>query len=153
MQIICTLRKILSVKKVLIFLLFSLVLSCNDNSDELNKFLPNVQVNKTIYLNNPEFINLQVVGGWAYTNDGISGIIIYHAGINNYLAYERSAPHRTPEPCSQMTVKNSITMVCSCDNAVFNLLNGSPMTDGVNYPAKQYRVLNTGPNTLLITNF
>jgi len=146
------------VKKVLIFLLFSLVLSCNDNSDELNKYLPDVPVNKTIFLNIPhifflEFIDLQVVGGWAYSTGGISGIIIYHAGINNYLAYERSAPHRNPEPCSQMTVKNSITMNCSCDDTVFNLLNGSPMTDGINYPAKQYRVLTTGPNTLQITNF
>ena len=140
-------------KKLLVFLLFALSVSCSDNSDELNKFLPDVQVNQTVFLNNPEFINLQVVGGWAYSQGGISGIIIYHAGINNYLAYERSAPHRTPEPCSVMTVKNGITMVCPCDNSVFNLLNGSPMTDGVNYPARQYRVINTGPNTLQITNF
>lgn len=129
------------------------MISCNDNSNELNKFLPDVQVNRTVFLNNPEFINLQVVGGWAYSPGGLSGIIIYHAGINNYLAYERSAPHRSPEACSVMTVKNSITMFCSCDDSVFNLLNGSPMTDGVEYPAKQYRVLNTGPNTLQIVNF
>ena len=129
------------------------MISCNDNSNELNKFLPDVQVNRTVFLNNPEFINLQVVGGWAYSPGGLGGIIIYHAGINNYLAYERSAPHRSPEACSVMTVKNSITMFCSCDDSVFNLLNGSPMTDGVEYPAKQYRVLNTGPNTLQIVNF
>jgi len=140
-------------KKLLILILFPLLFACSDNSDELNRFLPDVPVNKTIFLANPEFINLQVVGGWAYTQGGISGIIIYHAGINNYLAFERSAPHRTPEPCSVMTVKNSLTMVCACDDAVFNLLNGAPMTDGIIYPAKQYRVLITGPNTLQITNF
>ncbi len=104
-------------------------------------------------MNNPEFIDLQVVGGWAYTSGGISGIIIYHSGINTYLAYERSAPHLTPQACSQMVVKNSLTMECACDDSVFNILNGAPMTDGVNYAAKQYRVLNTGPNTLQITNF
>ena len=140
-------------KKLLILILFPLLFACSDNSDEVNRFLPDVPVNKTIFLTNPEFINLQVVGGWAYTQGGISGIIIYHAGINNYLAFERSAPHRTPEPCSVMTVKNSLTMVCSCDDTVFNLLNGAPMTDGIIYPAKQYRVLITGPNTLQITNF
>ena len=129
------------------------MISCNDNSNELNKFVPEVQVNETIFLNNPEFINLQVVGGWAYSSGGYSGIIIYHSGINNYLAFERSAPHRSPEACSKMTVKNSITMFCSCDESVFNLLNGSPMTDGVEYPAIRYRVLNTGPNTLQIVNF
>ena len=127
--------------------------SCNDNSNEFNTILPVVPVNKTVFLNNPEFIDLQVVGGWAYTTGGISGIIIYHSGINTYLAYERSAPHLTPQACSQMVVKNSLTMECACDDSVFNILNGAPMTDGVNYAAKQYRVLNTGPNTLQITNF
>ena len=127
--------------------------SCNDNSNEFNTILPERPVNQTVFLNNPEFINLQVVGGWAYTSGGISGIIIYHSGINTYLAYERSAPHLTPQACSQMVVKNSLTMECACDDSVFNILNGAPMTDGVNYAAKQYRVLNTGPNTLQITNF
>ncbi len=140
-------------KKFLILLLTLAFFSCNDNSDEFNRILPDVPVNKTIFLNNPEFINLQVVGGWAYSSGGISGIIIYHSGINNYLAYERSAPHLAPQACSQMLVKNSLTLECPCDDSVFNILNGGPMTDGVNYPVKQYRVLTTGPNTLQITNF
>ena len=140
-------------KKILFLLLVLPFFSCNDNSNEFNTILPEVPVNKTIFLNNPEFIDLQVVGGWAYTTGGISGIIIYHSGINTYLAYERSAPHLTPQACSQMVVKNSLTMECACDDSVFNILNGAPMTDGVNYAAKQYRVLNTGPNTLQITNF
>lgn len=140
-------------KNILLLLLTLGLFSCNDNGDEFNTILPDVQVNKTIFLNNPEFIDLQVVGGWAYSQGGISGIIIYHSGINTYLAYERSAPHLSPQACSQMVVKNSLTMECACDDSVFNILNGGPMTDGVNYPAKQYRVLTTGPNTLQITNF
>ena len=140
-------------KKILFLLLVLPFFSCNDNSNEFNTILPERPVNQTVFLNNPEFINLQVVGGWAYTTGGISGIIIYHSGINTYLAYERSAPHLTPQACSQMVVKNSLTMECACDDSVFNILNGAPMTDGVNYAAKQYRVLNTGPNTLQITNF
>lgn len=140
-------------KKFFLILLTLTIFSCNDNSDEFNDILPDIPVNKTIFLNNPEFIDLQVVGGWAYSSGGISGIIIYHSGINTYIAYERSAPHLTPQSCSQMVVKNSLTMECACDDSVFNILNGSPMTDGVNYPAKQYRVLTTSPNTLQITNF
>lgn len=140
-------------KKILLLLLVLPFFSCSDNSNEFNTILPEVPVNKTIFLNNPEFIDLQVVGGWAYASGGISGIIIYHSGINTYLAYERSAPHLSPQACSQMVVKNSLTMECACDDSVFNILNGAPMTDGVNYAAKQYRVLTTGPNTLQITNF
>jgi len=141
-------------KKSILFILFiTLFSSCSSNDFDDNSLLPNVPVNETIFLNNPEFINLQVVGGWAYASGGIKGIIIYHIGINNYIAWERSAPHLTPKTCSKMIVKNSIIMFCSCDNSEFNILNGAPLTDGVNFPARQYRVVLIGNNTLQITNF
>lgn len=143
----------MEVKKILFLIAFLFLVSCSDDSDDANQFLPNVPVNQTIFLNNPEFIDLQVVGGWAYAQGGISGIIIYHSGIDSFLAYERSAPHLSPVSCSRMNVENSLFMVCPCDDAEFNLLNGAPLTEGVNFPAKQYRVLVTGPNTLQITNF
>lgn len=140
-------------KKLLALILLLTLFSCNDDGNEFNDLLPEVPVNQTIFLNNPEFINLQVVGGWAYASGGISGIIIYHYGTNSYLAFERSAPHLRPQACSKMTVENGLTMECSCDDSVFNILNGAPLTDGINYSARRYRVLNTGPNTLQITNF
>ena len=140
-------------KKLLTLFLLLTFISCNDDSNDFRDLLPVVQVNKTIFLNNPEFIDLQVVGGWAYSSGGISGLIIYHSGINNFIAFERSAPHLSPQACSRMSVKNGLFMVCPCDDSLFNILNGAPQTEGVNYPARQYRVLNTGPNTLQITNF
>jgi len=141
------------VKKIALFLALFLVLSCSNDDDDRNAFLPDVPVNVTIFLNNPEFIDLQVVGGWAYANGGISGIVVYHSGINTFQAYERSAPHRTPEACSRMNVENSLLMVCPCDDAKFSILDGSPQTDGINFSAKPYRVIQTGPSTLQITNF
>ena len=138
-----------------LFYIFFLVafLGCQDDGSEFDDLLPMVPVNQTIFLNNPESIDLQVVGGWAYAPGGVGGIVIYHAGTNNYLAFERSAPHLRPEACSKMTVKSNLIMHCSCDDSEFSLLSGAPLTDGVKYPARQYRVLNTGPNTLQITNF
>jgi len=52
-----------------------------------------------------------------------------------------------------MTVKNSIIMVCSCDGSEFQILDGAPMTDGINIAARQYRTVLIGGNTLQITNF
>ncbi len=152
-KIIVPCEKIKTVKKLLALLLLLTLSSCNDNGGEFRDLLPKVPINKTIFLNNPEFIDLQVVGGWAYSTGGISGIIIYHYGINTYLAFERSAPHLSPQACSRMVVTNGLTMECGCDDSVFNILNGAPLSDGVNYSARQYRVLNTGPSTLQITNF
>ena len=145
--------KIKTVKKLLMLLVILTLSSCNDDGNDFNDLLPDVPVNQTIFLNNPEFIDLQVVGGWAYSQGGISGIIIYHYGVDTYLAFERSAPHLKPQLCSKMTVNNGLTMQCSCDDSRFNILNGAPLTDGINYAARQYRVLTTGPSTLQITNF
>jgi len=136
-----------------LLLLIFLIFSCNTEDDNENNLLPEVPVDETIFLNNPEFINLQVVGGWAYSQGGISGIIIYHYSANSYVAFERSAPHLSPQVCSKMTVKNGIIMFCSCDDSEFNILNGAALTEGVNYQARQYRVAILSSNTLRITNF
>lgn len=140
-------------KKIITFILLFSLLSCSDNDTDPNNILPNVPVNETVFLDLPQYIDLKAVGGWAYNNGGISGIIIYRAGTTNYIAWERSAPHLTPKTCSQMTVENSIILYCSCDKSQFSIIDGSPQTDGVNYAAKFYRVSVLPNNTLRITNY
>jgi hypothetical protein len=141
-------------KKHLFFMLFVFAFfGCSSDDIDNNNNLPNVNVNETIFLNNPEFINLQVPGGWAYAQGGIRGIIIYHASTNLYLAFERSAPHLSPQDCSIMTVRSNIKMICGCDDSEFSIIDGSPLTDGIKYAARQYRVSIVGNNTLSITNF
>jgi nitrite reductase/ring-hydroxylating ferredoxin subunit len=140
------------VSKVVIFAFLWMFLSCSDNSDEYEQILPNVPVEETVFLNNPEYIDLQIVGGWAYSQGGISGIVIYHSGINSFVAFDRAAPHIQPKSCSQMYVKDGLFMVCPCDDSKFSILDGAPLTDGIRYAAKQYRVVVLG-NTLRITNY
>ena len=137
----------------ILMLLVFLIFSCSGEDEKENNLLPEVPVDEIIFLNNPEYINLQVPGGWAYSQGGISGIIIYHYSTNTYIAFERSAPHLSPQVCSKMTVKNGIIMFCTCDDSEFNILNGAPLTEGVNYQARQYRVATTSSSTLRITNF
>lgn len=140
-------------KKIIIFILLFSLFACSDSDTDPNNILPNVPVNETVFLDLPQYIDLNAVGGWAYSQGGISGIILYRAGINNFIAWERSAPHLSPKGCSQMIVKNSILMFCSCDDSKFQIIDGAPMTDGINYAAKQYRVDLLGNNTLHITNY
>jgi len=141
------------VKNITIFILLFSLLACSGSDTDPNNILPNIPVNETVFLDLPQYIDLKAVGGWAYTQGGISGIILYRSGTTSYLAWERSAPHLNPKPCSRMTVENSIIMHCDCDDSNFQIIDGGPMTDGVNYAAKQYRVDVLANNTLHITNY
>jgi len=52
-----------------------------------------------------------------------------------------------------MIVQSSIKMVCPCDDAEFNILNGAPLTTGISFGAREYRATLVSANTLTITNF
>lgn len=138
----------------LIFLVISFY-ACSNKPSDRNSNLPNIPVSETISLNNPQYINLQVPGGWAYVeNSGIKGLIVYNLNGSDFKAYDRACPHLSPsENCSKMNVENSIKMVCPCDNAEFNILNGAPLTTGINFGAREYRATLVSANTVTITNF
>ena len=127
-------------------------LSCTNTNDN-NDILPFTQVNETIDLSLPAYVNLVVPGGWAYTSGGINGIIVYNINGNQFKAYERAAPHIPLSNCSQMVVENNLRMKCLCDDSEFNILNGAPLTDGINYSAREYLVTNLNGSVLRITNF
>lgn len=139
-------------KKVFVLLMFISLFGCN-SENENNDVLPFVNVNTSIDLSLPEYINLQVPGGWAYTQGGINGIIVYNLNGTQFKAYERACPHIQPSQCTQMIVLNNVKMVCQCDNSEFNILNGAPLTEGITNFAREYLVTNLDGNVLRITNF
>jgi nitrite reductase/ring-hydroxylating ferredoxin subunit len=139
-------------KKLLILLITFSFFNCVDNTQN-NDTLPFITVNETVDLNLPQNIDLLVPGGWAYASGGISGIIVYNLNGNQFKAFERSCPHLSPSSCSQMIVQNSIKIVCPCDDAEFNILNGAPLTSGVTNFAREYLVTNLNGTVLRITNF
>ena len=101
----------------------------------------------------PQYLNLQVPGGWAYTTGGIKGIIIYNVNGTTFKAFERSCPHLSPSNCTQMTIEDSIKMKCPCDDSEFNILNGASLTQGITHSAREYLVTRTSSSTLRISNF
>jgi len=136
------------------FSVFTLLLlyGCTTNTAN-NDLLPVVQVNQNVDLSLPQFIDLQVPGGWAYVNGGLKGIIIYNINGDQFKAFERAAPHLQISDCSQMIVENNIRMRCPCDDSEFNILNGAPLTDGIKHSAREYFVNNLNGVVLRITNF
>jgi len=140
-------------KKIVVLLLIISFYQCADNREN-NNILPFVAVNETINLNLPQFINLQVPGGWSYSNGGLKGIIIYNVNGTQFKAFERASPHLPiSQTCSQMMVNNGIKMISPCDDSEFSILDGSPLTSGVEYFAREYLVNRINNSVLQITNF
>ena len=138
-------------KKILVIILFLGIISCS-NTEDPNDILPDIPVNVTLYLNNPSNNNLLSVGGWVEKTGGIKGIVVYHASIDNYLAYDLACPHLQPSACTKMIIEDGLTMKCTCDETKFALALGGAPQSGTQFPARQYRVIKNG-DSLIITNF
>ena len=123
-----------------IFFLAAIVLSlgCTDSAVDNNCF-PFITVIETINLDLPQFIDLQVPGGWAYAGGGLQGLIVYNSGSSlGFKAFDRSCPGQTISSCSQMIVDSNLRIVCPCNDSEFNILNGAPLTEGVTCFANEY---------------
>ena len=136
------------------FFLIATVLfsSCIDNQIN-NGCFPFVSVNETVNLDLPQFIDLQVPGGWAYTSGGFQGLIVYNINGNQFLAWDRLCPGENLSACSQMIVDSNLRILCQCDDSEFNILDGSPLTQGVTCSLNRYNVENLNGSFLSITNF
>jgi nitrite reductase/ring-hydroxylating ferredoxin subunit len=138
-------------KKILVIILFLGLISCS-NTDDPNTILPNFPVSEEVNLSNPSNNALLAVGGWVEILGGIKGIVVYHASIDNYLAYDLACPHLQPSACTKMIIEDGLTMKCTCDDSKFALALGGAPQSGTQFPARQYRVIKGG-NSLFITNF
>jgi nitrite reductase/ring-hydroxylating ferredoxin subunit len=121
---------------VLLFItvIFSLH-SCrkNDNS------VPDVHVDITINVNEPQFVSLNVVGGWVYITGGSRGIIVYRRSNDQFTALERHCTF-DPEKSSAYAVVDSTNLTATdqtCGSA-FQLYDGAVTAGPANKPLKQY---------------
>lgn len=135
-------------RNLIFFFGFLMILSCE--SDGNNRFCDIIN-NQTINLSNPEFINLQVPGGWSYANGGSQGLIIYNFG-SSFKAFSRECPNN--DACTErLVVENNIKMVCPCNNSEYSILDGSPQTSGDTQSVCEFRVVEVSNTVLNITNF
>ena len=139
-------------KKALLLLATILFFGCSQSRVN-NDCFPFISVNETINLDLPQFIDLQVPGGWAYAPGGFQGLIIYNINGVQFRAYDRRCPGQNISSCSQMIVDSNLRILCQCDDSEYNILNGQPLTDGVDCFAQEYLVENLNGSILRITNF
>ena len=138
----------------IIFFIITMALATTLSSCKKNKndVIPNVYTDFTLDLNDPEFVNLNALGGAdtidARTNNwGISaagynsnGIIIYR-GPDEFYAYDRTCPHDYAVNNLSIKVKIDFTLaVCpKCGTTYALAAFGTPASGIGRYPLKNYR--------------
>jgi hypothetical protein len=140
--------------KQLLGMCFGLLLlsaKCNNQNQHPVPFVP---VDITIDMQLPSYSNLQGVGGWTYLNGGSRGIIVYRKAIDEFVAFDRHAPS-DPEGSCPMALypddQNFLQLIDSCNNAVFSLYNGSPVSNSI-FGLRQYATQFNGNNLLRVYN-
>ena len=61
---------------------------------------PQVDVNLNLYINNPEFFNIEAPGGWIYLNGGVANFIKYRKNLDEFIAYDRASTYNPIADCA-----------------------------------------------------
>ena len=140
--------------KQLLVISFGLLLlsaKCNNQNQHPVPFVP---VDITIDMQLPSYSNLQGVGGWTYLNGGSRGIIVYRKAIDEFVAFDRHAPSDPEGSCPIALYpdnQNFLQLIDSCNNAVFSLYDGSPVSNSI-FGLRQYATQFNGNNLLRVYN-
>lgn len=140
-------------KQLLILCFGFLLLAAKCNKQNQNP-VPFVPVDVTIDIQLPSYSNLQGVGGWTYLNGGSRGIIVYRKGIDEFVAFDRHSPADPDGTCPLALYpddQNFLQLLDSCNNAVFSLYDGSPVSNSI-YGLRQYATQFNGNNLLRVYN-
>jgi nitrite reductase/ring-hydroxylating ferredoxin subunit len=153
------------------FFLIVLYFACSFTSckNSKNDVIPDVYVDFTLDLADPEFIILTSVGQTVtvneYTNNfglraaGYSGNgIIVHSGVDEFFAYDRTCPHDYVEFGTAVKIEidntNSLYAVCPQCKTKYGLpVNGTPAEGVGRYPLKNYKTSFDGRRLRVWNNY
>ena len=123
------------------FLLFTFMLFTSFSCRKEKPYtIPEVSVDIYIYINNPSYISISVVGGWQYVPGGVRGILIYRKSNTEFMTYERNCTYQSSDACATVVVdKTNIIATDTCCHSEFLLQDGSVIKAPAGLPLKAYR--------------
>jgi len=148
------------------FLFFLSAAFLNSCGKANNDVIPDVYVDFTIDLLDPEFVSLSVINvsdtvdastnNWGYRSAGFSnnGIIVF-SGPDNYYSYDRTCPHDFSETGSaiKIRIEDNIYAVCPVCRTKYSLSTyGTPLSGPGKFPLKNYKTSFDGERYIRIWN-
>ena len=133
--------------KKIILLIALLLLGCENEVDNF----PQVDVNLNLYINNPEFFNIETPGGWIYLNGGVAGILLYRKNLDEFIAYDRASTYDPIADCAITVDSDNIILKDPCSESQFLITDGSVIQGPASQGLKRYNT-NFYGNNLSIFN-
>ena len=134
---------ILMKKVCIIFsIFFASVISCEKNVTDF----PQANVNLSLFINNPEFFNLNSPGGWMYLNGGVGGILLFRQSFEEFIAYDRATPFNPSSDCQIEVNEDNITNTEPCSKSLFLITDGSVLQGPATQALIRYNTYYDGQN-------
>lgn len=127
---------------------------CKKDSTPPANGVPNVAVNFSVDVDNPQYSALLHVGGYVYVTGGYDGIILFCNGQGSYLAFDRGCPYdcETNNKAIVNIQASGITAICPVCGTTYSLYSGTVTSKGPGTVAlKQYETSFDGTN-LMVSN-
>jgi nitrite reductase/ring-hydroxylating ferredoxin subunit len=135
------------IKLTYLFILISLLSCSKDNIDRI----PDVYVSYKITLQ--EF-NIKSTNGLLLVNNqanaGVAGLIIYKRADGAFVAYDRCSSVNPQKRCAVVPDDPNLTATDPCSGAKFSLFDGSPVKAPAQRSLKQYRVIITNFDLMVV---
>jgi nitrite reductase/ring-hydroxylating ferredoxin subunit len=142
------------ISKIQFFLFFSTLIllftHCKKDVEE-NPVDP-TYVNFTLYLNDPEFQDLKIVGNYMFVRQGGADVVIYRATLDDFYVYDRLCTYEASQTCLVQKDSNSVMVICECCNSKYILTDGSVFQSPASYPLRAYNATYDGGDYVHVTN-
>ncbi|MFM7309039.1 MAG: hypothetical protein ACKOZY_00360 [Flavobacteriales bacterium] len=122
-----------------------LILTTCSGCKDQNNLVPNVPVNITININQPDFFNLTVVSGWVYVTGGSRGIIVYRKSVDEFVAIERHSSYQPADQCAVAVNADGVILQDPCSASQWLIMDGSLVNGPASAPLRTYQTSFTNP--------
>ncbi|MDQ3190152.1 MAG: hypothetical protein M3Q58_01010 [Bacteroidota bacterium] len=122
----------------ILIIIFGSFLSCQRRDEHP---VPYVPVNITLHVSDPEFFNLNAVGGSTQLTGGSRGILVYRKTEDEFMAYDRHCTYDSNNPLSVVMLDpgNSFSAIDTSCTSQFFLIDGSVQKGPAQFPLRQYQ--------------
>jgi Rieske Fe-S protein len=141
------------VSKIHIFFIALLFLVINDSCKKKEDVVPNVYVNFSIFLGDPEFATLQTIGNYVFVTGGYSGIVIYRYSQTEFFAFDRCCTYKPTDRCAVLPdTSNTLFLKCPCCASTFSYIYGDVQSGPADRALTSYNAVFDGNSTLHVYN-